>query len=100
VTADEDEEDLGYRGPIRVHLEDGAVDVDGQLHGFFQPIDGSYHWYGRLSPDERLSAQVAEDGRSTIDISVGDGNQTPARLGERNPWGGHRITGTGAPPYA
>jgi hypothetical protein len=99
MTGEHDAEDLGYRGPIRVHLGDTIVEVEGQLHGFFQPIDGSYHWYGRLSPDERLSAQVAERGRSTIEISVGDGSRAPARLGERNPWGGHRITGTGAPPF-
>lgn len=98
-TAQNREPNEDYRGPIRVHLDDAVVEVDGRLHGFFQPIDGSYHWYGRLSPDERLSAQGAERGRSTIEISVGDGSRTPARLGERNPWGGHRITGTGAPPF-
>jgi hypothetical protein len=21
------------------------------LHGFFQPIDGRYHWYGRIQHD-------------------------------------------------
>jgi Domain of unknown function (DUF4873) len=98
--SEHEDEDRGYDGPVRVHLGESVVEVRGQLHGFFQPIDGSYHWYGRLAPDDRLSAQVAERGRTAIEIAVGAGARVPARLGERNPWGGHRITGTGAPPFA
>jgi Domain of unknown function (DUF4873) len=92
--------DLGYERWLTVRVEGSAIEVVGQLHGFFQPIDGSYHWYGRLAPDERLSAHVAEHGRGTVEVSVAGGDRTPARLGERNPWGGHRLTGTGAPPFA
>jgi hypothetical protein len=92
--------DLGYEGRLTVRVEGSAIEVEGQLHGFFQPIDGSYHWYGRLAPDERISAWVAEHGRDPIEISVGEGASVSARLGERNPWGGHRVTGTGPPPHA
>jgi Domain of unknown function (DUF4873) len=46
----EEDEDVGYEGPVRVRLDDAVVEVHAQLHGFFQPIDGSYHWYGRLGP--------------------------------------------------
>ena len=90
-----------YRGPVTVRVDGAPVEVDAQLHGFFQPIDGSYHWYGRLAPDERISTWVAEHGRrAPIDVSVGDRDPVPARLGESNPWGGHRIAGTGPPPHA
>jgi Domain of unknown function (DUF4873) len=99
VSADETE-DRGYEGLVRVRLDGSVVDVDGQLHGFFQPIDGSYHWYGRLAADDRIDDLVAERGRAVIEVSVGGGAPVAAKLGERNPWGGHRITGTGAPPYA
>jgi hypothetical protein len=92
--------DLGYERWLTVRVEGSAIEVVGQLHGFFQPIDGSYHWYGRLAPDERISAWVAERGRAAVEISVGEGGPVPARLGERNPWGGHRVTGTGPPPHA
>ncbi|MGH3455170.1 MAG: DUF4873 domain-containing protein [Nocardioidaceae bacterium] len=94
------DEALGYRGSVRVRLGGSAVEVEGQLHGFFQPIDGSYHWYGRLAPDERISAWVADRGRAPVEISVGADTPVPARLGERNPRGGHRVTGTGPPPHA
>ena len=95
------EQELGYRGPVTVRVDGTPVEVDAQLHGFFQPIDGSYHWYGRLAPDERISTWVAEHGRrAPIDVSVGDRDPVPARLGECNPWGGHRIAGTGPPPHA
>ena len=89
-----------YRGPVTMRVDGATVEVDGELHGLFQPIDGSFHWYGRLAPDERISAWVAEHGRAPIDVSIDDGDPVRARLGERNPWGGHRITGTGPPPYA
>jgi Domain of unknown function (DUF4873) len=95
-----DEADVGYEGPVRVYLDGSVVEVDARLHGFFQPIDGSYHWYGRLAPDDRIGDLVAERGRAGIEVSVGDGAPVTARLGERNPWGGHRITGIGAPPFA
>lgn len=98
--SEHEDEDQGYQGPIRVHLDDTSIEVEGQLHGFFQPIDGSYHWYGRLAPDERVSTRVAQRGRGMVEVSVAGGRRIPARLGERNPWGGHRITGTGAPPFA
>ena len=94
------EEEAGYRGPVTVRVEGAQVEVDAQLHGFFQPIDGSYHWYGRLAPHDRISAWVAEHGRAPIDVSVGDRDPVPARLGECNPWGGHRVAGTGPPPHA
>jgi uncharacterized protein DUF4873 len=93
-------EETGYRGALTVRVDGAQVEIDGELHGFFQPIDGSFHWHGRLAPDERISTLVAERGRATIEISVADRDPVPARLGERNPWGGHRVTGTGPPPYA
>ena len=92
--------DLGYEGRLTVRAEGSAIEVEGQLHGFFQPIDGSYHWYGRLAPDERIGAWVAEHGRAPVEISVGTGAPVSGRLGERNPWGGHRVTGIGPPPHA
>ena len=88
-----------YRGALTVRVEGATIEVDGEVHGFFQPIDGSFHWYGRLAPDEQISTLVAERGRATIEISAGVRAPVPARLGERNPWGGHRITGVGRPPY-
>jgi Domain of unknown function (DUF4873) len=53
-----------YRGPVTVRVDGAQVEVDAQLHRFFQPIDGRYHWYGRLAAHDRISAWVAEHGRA------------------------------------
>ena len=69
------------------------------LSGFFQPIDGSFHWHGRTAPDERLSGLADQVARKEIAVRVPDGEWVSARLGERNPWGGFRISGLGRPPF-
>lgn len=75
---------------VRVHVH---------LSGFFQPIDGSFHWHGRTEPDERLSALADQVARKEIAARVPGGEWAPARLGEQNPWGGFRIAGRGRPPF-
>ena len=45
----------GYDGPARLLTEDRQVEVQVSLRGAFQPIDGRYHWYGRLARHEVMS---------------------------------------------
>ncbi|KHL18654.1 UNVERIFIED_CONTAM: hypothetical protein LK11_06170 [Mumia flava] len=94
-----------YRGPcvlVAPDRGDGApepVTAQVTLSGFVQPIDGAYHWQGRLQPDEQVTALAARVGRKPLAVHLPGGDPVTARLGERNPWGGYRISGTGTPPY-
>lgn len=38
-----------YAGPAEVLVDGGPIVVEVTLRGMFQPIDGRYHWYGRLA---------------------------------------------------
>ena len=45
-----DEDD--YRGPATLVADDREIPVEVVLRGHFQPIDGRFHWYGRLSASD------------------------------------------------
>ena len=94
----------GYAGPARlVHGPEGSpvdLPVEVVLRGVFQPLDGRYHWYGRVGRDDgvdRLVEQLAAGGAAVrLVTAVGE---APARLGDRDPWGRYRVTGAGRPPF-
>jgi hypothetical protein len=86
----------GYDGPAQLLTDDGPVDVEVRLRGQFQPIDGRYHWYGRVSAGEDVDALVAARAPLVLRTPHGD---AAARLADRDPWGRYRVTGTGRPPF-
>lgn len=97
VPAEALEPDHAYAGPAVLTTGTGTVVADVCLNGHFEPLDGHFHWYGRIDGAE-LGA-LAGSARARLSLSVGTGAPRPALLGERDPWGHHRISGTGAPPY-
>jgi hypothetical protein len=86
---------------------DGAAVVEHDLEpfacrirvsGYFDPVDGHYHWAG-IAFGEAIKA--LKDARaSDVLVGVGDRDAVPARLTEITPWGSVRIVGIGQPPYA
>lgn len=80
-----------YDGPARI--EDTAVQV--RLRGHFQPIDGLFHWWGRISTDAALETQ-ASGATVTLETPYG---LAVGRLSDVDPWGRFRISGTGKPPF-
>ena len=90
----------GYVGPAQVLLEQAGhahrIDVEVTLRGVFQPIDGRYHWYGRVAHSEPLAAAVDSGGAVTLCTPRG---RAAARLLDVDPWGRYRIAGTGRPPF-
>ena len=38
-----------YAGPATIAAEDVRIEVEADLRGRFEPIDGRFHWYGRLA---------------------------------------------------
>lgn len=86
----------GYDGPARLLTEDRTVDVEVRLRGFFQPLDGRYHWYGRIARHDDVDA-LGGSGASVV-LRTPHGEAT-GRLSDRDPWGRYRIGGTGHPPF-
>lgn len=87
-----------YVGPAQVLGEDGLdpVEVEVHLRGHFQPIDGRFHWFGRIAADTTLS----ERHRSGATIALRTPYGTAAgKIADVDPWGRFRVTGMGAPPF-
>jgi hypothetical protein len=85
-----------YDGPARLLTDEQGVEVEVSLRGQFQPLDGRYHWYGRVTADDDVDALVATRDAVVLRTPHGD---APARLADRDPWGRYRVTGTGRPPF-
>jgi hypothetical protein len=81
-----------YAGPAEIVDGDESVGVTVDLRGGFEPIDGHFHWYGRVGGDDRL----ASGDRVTIRTDHGTAH---GRLSDVDPWGRLRIAGTGQPPF-
>ncbi|WP_036227327.1 DUF4873 domain-containing protein [Marmoricola sp. URHB0036] len=81
-----------YDGPARI----AETEVEVLLRGHFEPIDGRFHWWGRIAADERLDAEHSSG--STVTLVTPHG-QAKGRLSDVDPWGRYRIAGTGRPPF-
>ena len=94
--ADFDDED-GYRGTAVLEAGGLRRDVRVELRGHFQPIDGRYHWYGRIAADPAL-AEALGGGRTKGTLTTPHGS-APADVGDPDPWGRYRVEGTSTPPF-
>jgi hypothetical protein len=88
-----------YTGPARIVGADLSAAVTVTLHGRFEPVDGRYHWGGRVAPHPELELLLRE-GKRAVTIQLGHQDPTPARLVEVDPWSGLRLQGVGRPPWA
>jgi hypothetical protein len=86
-----------YRGPATVCAGDSEIDVEVVLRGYFQPIDGRFHWYGRVAANPRLD-KLASGKRVRVLLRTPDG-EAEGSVSEPDPWQRYRITGTGRPPF-
>lgn len=92
----EEHEHEGYDGPAEVLTDQGRVEVTVTVRGAFQPIDGRFHWYGRVVHEGRLDGP----GRAAADVVLRTPQgEAPGRLSDEDPWGRLRVAGTGRPPY-
>jgi hypothetical protein len=90
----DDEE--GYTGPATLIIDESEVDVTVTLRGQFEPIDGLYHWYGRINADERMRGLAVP---KAVVLRTPEGAAS-GQLSDPDTWGRLRITGTGRPPFA
>lgn len=84
-----------YAGPAVLVVDGLEQPVAVTLRGAFQPLDGHFHWYGRIAETPGLAAvRSGTTVRLHTDHGAADG-----RLSDRDPWGRFRIAGTGTPPF-
>lgn len=84
---------MSYEGPALV----GELPVTVHLSGRWEPVDGRYHWSGRIEPFDAV-ADLVRQGRREVSLCIGE-RAAAARLAEVDPWGGVRVTGIGEPPW-
>jgi hypothetical protein len=81
-----------YDGPAQI----GSTEVTVQLRGHFEPIDGRFHWWGRVGADAALDAQHTSGAEVMLVTPHG---KAPGKLTDVDPWGRFRVSGTGRPPF-
>lgn len=95
MTPDQPED---YRGAAILRAGDEDLPVTVHLSGRFEPIDGRFRWAGRTGADEDLLARV-RGGLREVTVTIPGGGTATARIGDPDPWGGVRLTGSGRPPW-
>lgn len=84
-----------YAGPATLALDGQELSVEVILRGAFQPIDGRFHWYGRIETTDAL-ADVRAGTRGVLTTPHGSAD---TKLSDIDPWGRFRVTGVGRPPF-
>jgi len=91
------EHDVGYDGAAELVVGDGSVvPVTVSLRGLFQPIDGRFHWYGRVQRSAVLDSAVPAGATVRLRTPYGEAE---GRLSDCDPWGRYRLSGVGGPPF-
>ena len=85
-----------YDGPAHVLVDGHRLDVTVRLRGHFEPIDGLFHWWGRLGSAGALDGLVRPVTTVALETPYGTAD---GRLSDVDPWRRFRITGTGRPPF-
>lgn len=92
--------EVDYRGAASLTLGGERLSAEVVLAGHFEPLDGKYHWYGRVSGSVAVRAMRERAARGAVDIALPECEAVPARLTEIDPHGNVRVEGIGQPPYA
>ena len=87
-----------YAGPAALSADGTEVTVQVRLSGRLEPVDGRYHWAGRIAPLEQVTRLFASGVRSAR-LRIAGGVPVPVRLSEVDPWGAVRVTGVSPPPW-
>jgi hypothetical protein len=88
----------GYAGPATLIVDERELAVEVAVRGHFQPIDGRYHWYGRLAEHAELAELVG--GRKRTAVLRTPRGEATGEVSDPDPWRRYRITGVSTPPFA
>jgi hypothetical protein len=91
-----DDED-GYTGEATLRVAQSSLTVQTELRGHFQPIDGYYHWYGRIAVNDELSELLG--GKKAEAALITSEGSASGQVSDPDPWGRYRISGTSRPPF-
>ncbi len=94
-----DDEEEGYRGTLTLVAAETTASVEAHVAGNFDPLTGGYRWVCRLAPDAEVS-EAFESGTRSVRLRSPDGHEGTGTLSTPNVWGGHTVSGQGAPPFA
>lgn len=89
-------EEDGYRGPATLLTEDRTIEVEAVLAGAFEPVEGRYQWYGRVSAPEL--AELVGSGRLLVRLRTPTG-EAVGEVTEPDLWGRYRVSGSSHPPF-
>lgn len=95
---DDPHEDSDYIGPATIVIRGTAVDVNVEIRGYREPIDGIYRWIGRTDPNDTLRELVGDLQRQLVVIRT-EHSTREAYVGDIDFWGRYRIVGKSTPPY-
>ncbi|MDQ6522099.1 DUF4873 domain-containing protein [Nocardioides sp. LHD-245] len=84
-----------YDGPATLLVGGAEQPVDVTLRGAFQPLDGHFHWYGRIAASPALDA-VRSGSPVTLRTDHGEAD---GKVADVDTWGRLRVSGTGLPPF-
>ena len=87
----------GYSGSARLSIGDVRIDVQVELRGHFEPIDGRYHWYGRIARHESLTELLA--GAKASGVLETPHGSSPCEVSEPDTWQRYRLAGYSTPPF-
>ena len=90
-------EDPGYQGRATLVIGERELAVDVELRGHFQPIDGRYHWYGRVRENAELDEIVG--GRKRAVVVRTPNGEAAGEVSDPDPWRRYRVTGVSTPPF-
>jgi len=85
-----------YAGNAELVDERGTLAVEVVLKGYFEPLDGRFHWYGRVAADDAVAQRHQSGATVTVTTPFG---AAPGRLSDLDPWGRFRVSGLGEPPF-
>jgi Domain of unknown function (DUF4873) len=87
-----------YTGPATLVAAGSAHTVQVRLSGRVEPVDGRYHWAGRIAAQEAVTGLVRAGERSAT-LRIGDAAPVEVQLGDVDPWGAVRVQATSPPPW-
>jgi hypothetical protein len=90
--------DEGYAGRAALAAGETEVTVEVRLSGRVEPVDGRYHWAGRIAPHHEVT-RLFQAGVRSATLRIAGRDPAPVRLGDVDPWGAVRVSAVSAPPW-